>query len=500
MIADRVGHALRLALRGGVRAAHVTLELGELADHQGHEVALAEARRARDRRLALGVEAERVRDVPGEPLDALDLLAHRAEPVVKDDAAELLEPRVERRLLVLLKEEARVREARAHDAIVALRDEVRAVRGVHDGEVRGEELAVAALDAEVLLVPARDCPDDGPGQREERAIEGAGHDVRLLDERRVLVHERRLGIVGPAGDARRRFQARDHRLYPLVAIDEHVSLAELIDVRLRARHHERRGREEPVAARLAAARHPCEGELHDLVPEERDDPLNRAAEGRVQVCPAHRLPERDGGADPREHVPEQLRGRTAALDAPPDDVPSGLLLRRARSLDDRERVDRNAELCGECLGGLGRLAVLEGGGLRRADDLFVEIELPGRHVVHDDREAAGRPERRDRTVRQAGVRELVGDDLRQRHEGGVDERRGQLLGADLEQKGEDREHEVDPRSSAEFAGGRGGQLQSFSLSRRTGPASSGPTRHAARGFVPTGARPAPSLRRASRAG
>ena len=55
-----------------------------------------------------------------EPLDALHLLLHRPEAVVEDDAAELVVARVERLLLVLLPEEARVGEARAHHAVGAL--------------------------------------------------------------------------------------------------------------------------------------------------------------------------------------------------------------------------------------------------------------------------------------------------------------------------------------------------------------------------------------------
>ena len=46
MVADRVGDFARLALRGGVIAAHQALQLGEFADHAGDEVRLGEARGA----------------------------------------------------------------------------------------------------------------------------------------------------------------------------------------------------------------------------------------------------------------------------------------------------------------------------------------------------------------------------------------------------------------------------------------------------------------------
>ncbi len=106
------------------------------------------------------VKPEGLRDALGESDDPVDLLAHGPEAVVKDDPAELVETRVERALQIFSPKETRVGQARAHHAVCPLGDDVRAVGGVHDGEVVGEELVLALLDAEVLLMPSRDRPDD----------------------------------------------------------------------------------------------------------------------------------------------------------------------------------------------------------------------------------------------------------------------------------------------------------------------------------------------------
>ena len=75
--------------------------------------------------------------------------------------------------------------------------------GVHDGEVAGQELAVRAADAEVALVALGHLEDHALGQLEELVVVAAGDDVRLLDEREVLVHEEVVLDEGAAGRLRR---------------------------------------------------------------------------------------------------------------------------------------------------------------------------------------------------------------------------------------------------------------------------------------------------------
>ena len=131
VLADDVGHVGAHALRERVGAAHLALELRELADHQGDEVALREVRaagRGHDRRLG---ELEQQADLAGQALDALGLAEHGAEALLEDDAAELLPSlgeRVASRSVAV--EEARVGEAGAHHPVVAAADVVRAPRAV----------------------------------------------------------------------------------------------------------------------------------------------------------------------------------------------------------------------------------------------------------------------------------------------------------------------------------------------------------------------------------
>ncbi len=413
VVADRIGDLARLAARQRVRAPHLPLKLGKLADHQRHEVALAEVRGAGNPCLGRFVEAEELGEPCREPLDALDLFADRPEPMMKDDAAELLEARLERGLLVFLPEEASVGQARAHHAVGALRDDVGTVGRVDDREVARQELVVALLHAEVLLVAPSDRPDHRRGQRQKRAVERSRHDVRLLDEGRVLVDEDRRRVLRSAGRARGRLHALHHRAYPLVAIDEHVPAAELLDVGAGAPQIERLRREKPVAARGPPALGAREGQRDDLFAEEGDDPLHRASERRVQVGPAHRFAKRNRAAYGAERGTEELQGRAPRLDPPPDHVAARLGLGSGGLLDDAERPDRDSQLGRERLRSLRRLSVLERCRLRGADDLLVEVELARRHLVDDDRKAARRAQRAHVPVRESHLRQLVGGNLRE---------------------------------------------------------------------------------------
>ena len=158
--------------------------------------------------------------------------------------------------------------------------------------------------------------------------------------------------------------------------------------------------------------------------------------------PAHRLAKGNASADLCERPRQELARGAPLVAPPPDDVATRLLFagdnprlgRRRRPLDDRERLDRDPELGGERLSGLGGLAVLERRRLGRADDLLVEIGLVRFELVDDHRQAARRAERADVTVGKSQLGELGDDDVRERGEGGVDERGGQLFGADFEEQ------------------------------------------------------------------
>ena len=80
-----------LALQGRVVAAHQALQLGKLADHFGDEIGLGEPRGAL-RQFRIG--ADHRREFARQRRDALDALVLRAKLLVKDDALQLLQPRL----------------------------------------------------------------------------------------------------------------------------------------------------------------------------------------------------------------------------------------------------------------------------------------------------------------------------------------------------------------------------------------------------------------------
>jgi hypothetical protein len=80
-----------------------------------------------------GVGAEFAGDLAGQRFQAFDALQHRADLVVIDDVGQLVEARGQRRLAVLVEEEAGVGQARTHDAGVAADDVLRIV-DLHVGD------------------------------------------------------------------------------------------------------------------------------------------------------------------------------------------------------------------------------------------------------------------------------------------------------------------------------------------------------------------------------
>src|SRR5262249_42692189 len=142
---------------------------------------------------ALGLQRIRIehaRDLAGQELEALRALELRAELVVVDDLAEERYALFEARLAVLVEEEARILQARAHHALVAA-DDVARIGDLHvrdDQEFR-RELARAVEQREVLLVlPHRE--DQALGWHGEKcAIEFAHVHARVLDQRRDLIEQ-----------------------------------------------------------------------------------------------------------------------------------------------------------------------------------------------------------------------------------------------------------------------------------------------------------------------
>ena len=212
-----------------VDAAHRPLQLGELAHHAGGEVRLAELGGVGELAglAAAGGAVQPEREL-ADPLDALQL---GAEALQEGAAAELFQPRAERHLAVLVEEELPVGEAGPQHPLVALAAgggiANPAVRDRHEGR---QQLALVALDGEVLLVAAHLGDQHLGRQLEVLPLEMAGDGGRLLDQAGDRLQELGVGPGDAAGLARGARHLLRDALAALGPVRQHVGLAQRRDV------------------------------------------------------------------------------------------------------------------------------------------------------------------------------------------------------------------------------------------------------------------------------
>ena len=102
-----------------VGSTHLAFELGELADHQRHEIALGEVRAAPATMHRVGSGSRSNAPSSRSSVSSLRPCADGAEALLEDDAVEVGPAFGERQLQILVVKEARVGQTRAHHAIVA---------------------------------------------------------------------------------------------------------------------------------------------------------------------------------------------------------------------------------------------------------------------------------------------------------------------------------------------------------------------------------------------
>ena len=168
-------------------ASHDSLELGELEDHVGDEVRLAQRGRAVDR---VDVGPDRRRDEPGVGADTGHLGADAAELGLEHHAVEGRHASVGGLLLVLGEEEPGIGQPGSEHALIA---------APHDIDIPGdragngnepvEQSARRIFQGEVALVRTHGQDDDLGRQLEVRGIELAAHGDRVLDQQRDLVEQ-----------------------------------------------------------------------------------------------------------------------------------------------------------------------------------------------------------------------------------------------------------------------------------------------------------------------
>ena len=298
VVLDRVCDRRGLAVLLGVVASHDALQLGELADHVGEQVGLRQVRSVR-RLLAEALAADAFADLARDRAHALDALALRAELVVVDDLLQARSARGERLLLVLLVEEASVRQARTHDALVALYDRARVVRtDVADDEEALRQPSLRVEQREVLLVELHRQDEALLRHREELLLEAAQQHIGTLDERRHFLEQRVVVDRSEALFLRLLLQlARDLLLARGKRRDHGAVLFELLRVGVgRANVDARRLALEAMAHGRATRDEPKRANGHDLAAVQRHEsvrwPHELDAGPAVLILVGHHLGDR----------------------------------------------------------------------------------------------------------------------------------------------------------------------------------------------------------------
>ena len=442
VLLDGDGDRLGLAVVEGVVAPHDALQLRELAHHLGDQVALGEPRRPpRERHVG----ADRLGDVGREPLQAQRLVVERAEPLLVDHAAELLEAALQGALAVLLPEEGRVREPRADDALVAPAHlvGVTALDVGHRHEAR-EQRARGVHHGEALLVLLHGRDHDLARQLQEALVEAPGERHRPFHQRRHLLEQRLAHHRAPAGGERRLLDLGPHRLAPAVQVGDHVPARgeQRLPVR-RPRHREGVRVVEAVAAGLAPGLEAQHRARHHVLAVQHQHPVHGAHEGRLARAPAHALRHRQPVEGLLDEARQELGRRPPRLHPLPEQP---LALVGAKPA---EALDRHAHRAREALGRLRRAALgIEGGPHRRAAAAHRAVGLGRRHRLDEDGEPPRGGVAARRAPGDAGAVEARGE---RRGEGLGQPAQGlrrQLLGADLDQQVARLSHGRPPRGAA----------------------------------------------------
>ena len=447
--------------------SHHPLELGELPDHLGDQVALGE----RGGPLGQGrVEAERPGDAARHPGDPAGTVEEGAEALLEHDPTEGLGAARERDRAVLLPEEVGVRQAGPHHPLVARahRARVHALHVRHRDEVR-QEPAVPVDQVEVALV-ALHGGDEGLGRDlEEARVESARQGHGPLHQAGDLAEQGLVDHRAPAEVGGDRLDLPADALAPRPEVDQHPAggLQPLGVLAGRGQGHGA-GVVEAVAAALAPRAHPQHLRGHHVRAEEHDHPVHGAHELHLPVAPAHAL----GDGQARQRLlgdpGEQAHGRRPDLGAAVHE-PAALV-----GLEPLDLGDVDAAGAGEAERRLCRPAFgVVRGAQRRAPALHGLVGLAVGDLPHEDRQPAGGGEFAHLAVGELGAVEACQDARPEGLGQPVQRLRWQLLGADLDQQ-----------VTVSHGGSPGSRRASGSRGPR-GPCSR-PRRRPARGCAPAG--------------
>mmetsp|Transcript_5838 Transcript_5838/g.22820 ORF Transcript_5838/g.22820 Transcript_5838/m.22820 type:complete len:424 (+) Transcript_5838:342-1613(+) len=371
VVFDGDGDAVAQALVAGVVAAHDALQLGELADHVGQQVALGEPGGFLDLavehlELVVGLDrvgqrrhAELMHDRMGKRRDPLGALTLRAQLAVVDHLGQAGQAVFELFLAVLVVEELGVGEARAHDPLIALDDGAGVGRrDIADDEEVARQFARRIQQREILLVGLHRQDQALLRHGQELGLEGAGQHIGALDQRGHFVQQ---GLVIDGREAehigRGLELARDLGTAVGEAGDDGALLSQLRGVAVGGFDADRGLRRlEAVALGRAAGGQAQGPDRHDLRAMQRDEAVRRTH--KLHVGPAigelvgHDLGDGQLGQRFVQRLLQALGERGAGLHAVPEQR-LGLAVRQALELrhDLGSGADRG-ELLQQCGCGL----------------------------------------------------------------------------------------------------------------------------------------------------
>jgi len=242
VIADRLGDGFRQTLGAGVIAAHKALQFGEFADHSGDEIGLAQARclfghiRKNFLRHASFRWGDDVRfnQPPRQLGHAINLVGDGAQLFVEGDPPQPLGVFGQGLLLILLPEEARIRQSRGQHLAVAVHHH----GGINRGDIRGadESIGQAAIwlrANEILLVHPRGELDNLGRHIEKCLVETPQQRHRPFSETGVFNHQPFIGHQRQAcvgGHPRCAFADDSGAFF---VVDDHMAGAQLFGVIVR---------------------------------------------------------------------------------------------------------------------------------------------------------------------------------------------------------------------------------------------------------------------------
>ncbi len=227
--------------------------------------------------------------MPGQRPYASHLVSERAELGLESHRVEPLSSVRQRPLPVLVPEERRIREARAHDTLVALHNlrNVAALDVADRNEVR-QQMTLRVLDGEVTLMVLQGRDEHFARQRQEILIEAAADRHRPFDQRGDFVQqsvaEQRVSAELGGGGRDSIFD----RLAPGVEARQHIAApSQGPFVRGRRSDSDRLGCVEAMPAcsiPRGSVQHPCRD---DFLSVKHHEPMHRSDELRGPRSPVH---------------------------------------------------------------------------------------------------------------------------------------------------------------------------------------------------------------------